>query len=141
VRDDSSVTDRAPDRATRATAIAALCSCLLPPIGAAAALIFSAASWTNADDRALSDPSGLWAIVAGPFVALGVGLSAMADGVREVPRRQWQRVPGLDRGFIEHFSRLAGTKTAGWILAGKAVWGLSGIAIATFVIGSAAGSW
>ena len=135
------MSDRAPDRTAQATAIAALCSCLLPPVGAAAALILSAASWTDADDRALSDPSGLWAIVAGLFVALGVGLSAMADGIREVPRQPWRRVPGLDRGFIEHFSRVAGTKPAGWILAGKAVWGISGIAIASFIIGSAVGFW
>lgn len=89
------------DPLDRFSAGLALAGSLIPAPGAAAAFMMSAATWTDQEDRALSDPSGLWAIGVGVFLVLGVGFLIRADQVREPPRHPWQRLPGLDQGFIK----------------------------------------
>ncbi len=135
--------EAADDALERFGAVAALSAGLVPAAGGATTLIFSMATWTNADERPLSDPSGIWAIVCGLFVAFGAGLSALADTVRTPPHRPWERVPGLDRAYIEHYATIGKVDPTGWIIAGRLIWILAALAvgIAVAVLGASSGAW
>jgi len=44
---------------------------LIPGLGAATAFIMRAATWTDQDERPLSDPSGSWSRAIAAFLILG----------------------------------------------------------------------
>jgi len=129
------------DPLDRFSAVVALLVSLVPAPGAAAAFIMSAATWTDEDERPLSDPSGSWSLALAAFLILGFGVLVRADQVRQPPRRLWERTPGLDRGFIEYYARRGRTSPRAWLVAGRVVYLLTGLAVLTFVVGELNHSW
>lgn len=140
-RHDVDVTADDVDPLDRFSARVALLESQIPVPGAATAFMMSAATWTNQDDRPLSDPSGLWSLAVVAFLILGVGVMARADQVRQPPQHLWQRAPGLDRGFIEYYAVRGRTSPQVWLVVGRVVWILTGLALLAFVARDLTHSW
>ena len=114
---------------------------MVVPPGIAAGLILSTLLWTDADSRPLNDPSGLWGISVGAFLALGIFLAGRANRVRSRPAEAWRQIPSLDRGFLLYCAGLVGISGRTVVRAGEALSVFSAVSVVVYVLGAAIGWW